>query len=148
MSVLQPCTGVNSCGISRLTRVGRFTPWSLPLHKLMSVASAGNRAHLLKLSCNIFIHPWAYYPPPPSILVHLLTHVVIWKNYHMLMPQTKTSSGGCLQTMGGVIRYINSHRIIQVQKTALQFSEDLSKNTSLINSEVKFDFLILNCDHL
>jgi hypothetical protein len=34
--------------MSRFTQVGRFAPWVLPLHKLLSFASAGDRAHKVK----------------------------------------------------------------------------------------------------
>jgi hypothetical protein len=42
-------TAENTYDISRFTRVGCFATWILPLHKRLSFASAGDRAHLLIL---------------------------------------------------------------------------------------------------
>jgi hypothetical protein len=65
-------------GISRLTRISHFAPWIL-LHKPVSLASSGDRAHLLILSSssNIFIHVLFGLPlglfSTTSNLVHLFT---------------------------------------------------------------------------
>jgi hypothetical protein len=67
--------GENTYGISRFTRVSCFVPWILPLHKLLSFASAGDKAHILISSYNVFIHVFLGLPlgllPSTSILVHL-----------------------------------------------------------------------------
>jgi hypothetical protein len=63
--------------VSRFTQVGHFAPYILSLHKLMSFPSAGDRAHLVISSSNVFIHVFLGLPlglfPTTSIIVHLFT---------------------------------------------------------------------------